>query len=737
MFRRSLRDPSIGYRTDRKLAAMQRRDFLVISAGSASAALLALLDGCATDTGAVRGAASTARQPETPQFALPVTAWLTLEADGSARVQVHKAEMGQGVMTALPMLIADELDLPFARVHVELAPGAVAFRDARGNQTTGYSSSVSSSFVAFRTMGAAAREMLLAAAAQRWGVDAAQLHTDRGEVVEQQGRRSRRIGYGLLLPELRGVPVPAAPRLKTVAQFNLIGTRVPRVDTPAKVDGSAQFGFDVRRPGMRVAVIARAPAGAGVARFEAGTALAVRGVERVVTVSSGVAVVAGDFWTALRGRDALQVQWAAGATSAGDSAAHARALSGLLATPGRDARREGQPERIEAQDAGTWLRADYFTPFLAHAALEPLAATAHVQPDRCDLWLGTQAPSRAQNWAAQLTGLPLDRVFVHTLPLGGAFGRRGEWDFAVEAVEVSLATGGPVKVMWTREDDLRHDFYRPATANRLSACIAAAGAVELLTHRIVAPSVARRRSPDVLARGFDFLLTQGSSDLRYAIPNIRVDYHEHDLHVPVGFWRSVGHSHTGFALECFLDEIALAARRDPLALRLELLAGDTRLRAVLQAAAVAAGWGRRLEPGIGLGIACMESYGTRVAQVAEVEIIDSQVRVRRVVCAVDCGQVVNPGIVEQQMHSGIVYGLSAALYGEITFANGIVQQSNYHDYAALRMHEAPRIDVIIVPSDAPPGGCGEPSTPVIAPAVCNAVFAACGQRVRTLPIRLA
>jgi isoquinoline 1-oxidoreductase beta subunit len=716
---------------------MQRRDFLVISAGSASAALLGLIEGVPLAVSAAPLRADPAPDGARSPVPLPLTAWLTLRADGSALVLVHKAEMGQGVMTALPMLIAEELDLPFDRVSIELAPGAVAFRDARGNQTTGYSSSVSSSYLPFRTMGAAAREMLLSAAAHRWGTDPSALRTERGAVIEARSEAPRRIAYGDLLDDLRGMPVPATPRLKARAEFTLLGSGVARVDTPAKVDGSARFGVDTRRPGLRIAVLARPPGPGGrLVRFDAARALALRGVEKVVAVSSGLAVVARDFWTAARARDLLDVEWAPGATNAGDSASHAAALRGLLDTAGRDARREGEPERLEAQPSGTWVRADYWTPFLAHAAMEPLAATAHVQAGRCDLWLGTQAPSRAQNWAAQLTGLPLENVFVHTLPLGGAFGRRGEWDFAVEAVEVAMATGGPVKVMWTREDDLRHDFYRPATANRLAARIGTEGGVELLTHRIAASSVARRRSPEMLARGFDFLMTQGSSDQRYSIPHLRVDYHELDVNVPVGFWRSVGHSHTGFALECFLDEVALAAGRDPLDLRLEMLAGDPRLQNVLRLAAGAAGWGRQREPGVGLGIACMESYGTRVAEVAEVAVVDGQVRARRVVCAVDCGQVVNPRIVEQQMESGIVFGLTAALYGEITFADGAVQQSNYHDYAALRIHEMPRIEVIIVPSDAAPGGCGEPSTPVIAPAVCNALFAACGRRVRSLPIRL-
>ena len=382
------------------------------------------------------------------------------------------------------------------------------------------------------------------------------------------------------------------------------------------------------------------------------------------------------------------------------------------------------------------LSADYWTPFLAHAAMEPLAATAHVQEERCDIWLGTQAPSRAQDWGAKITGLPVDSVYVHNHFIGGAFGRRGEWDFVVDAVETSRAVGAPVKVVWTRADDMQHDFYRPASANRLRGEWAADGKLLSLTHRLAAPSVARRRNPEMLDHGADFLLTQGSSDLRYAIGNLRVDYHEVDLGVPVGFWRSVGHSHTGFVLESFIDELAVAAGRDPLEFRLAMLADQPRLAAVLRLAAERAQWGTPLPRGSARGIACMESYGTYVAQVAQVHVSEGNILVERVVCALDCGQAVHPGIIEQQMHGGIVFGLSAALSGEITFAGARVLQSNFHDYPVLRIQEMPRIDVYRIASDAAPGGCGEPATPLIAPAVANAIFSATGQRLRSLPLRL-
>ena len=703
---------------------MQRREFLIIAGATGSAGWLGLAWPCA-------GAAVAAADP------WQANAWLSIQPDGSAVIQVHKSEMGQGVMTALPMLIAEELSLPMSRIRAELAPAHTKFRDARGNQTTGYSSSVSGSYQAFRSLGATARALLLAAAAERWNVPVARLEIRDGVVADRLSAE-RRAHYGELASLARSLPVPAAVELKARQDFELIGTRQPRVDTPPKIDGSAAFGVDVRLPGLRTALVARCPVlGGKPRRIDARRALRIAGVERVLEISSGVAVVARDFWSAQRGREALRITWDTSAVALRDSAEHERMLRGPLERPGRNGRRAGEPERIEQQTDGRWVRADYQTPFLAHAAMEPLAATAHVQNDRCDVWLGTQAPSRAQNWAASITGLPLDQVFVHSMFLGGAFGRRGEWDFVVEAVETAKAFGAPVKVMWTREDDMQHDFYRPATANRLSARLDDSGAPQLLTHRMASPSIARRRSPEMLQSGSDFLMTQGSSDLRYAIPHLRIDYHEVDLGIPVGFWRSVGHSSTGFVLESFIDEIAHAAAADPLAYRLTMLRDEPRLHAVVERAGREADWSRPRGPNRGRGIACMESYGTFVAQVADVRIDGRSVIVERVVCVVDCGVAVNPGIVEQQMHSGIVYALSAALAGEISFERGAVRQSNYHDYPALRMHEMPQIEVHIIASNAPPGGCGEPAAPLIAPAVCNAVFDACGQRVRRLPIRLA
>ncbi|MBU6377052.1 MAG: molybdopterin-dependent oxidoreductase [Gammaproteobacteria bacterium] len=714
--------------------ALDRRQFIVRALGTGAGAWLALE---APQASAVEQL--DAGQPLEP-VALRVSAWLTLQTDGSILVQVHKAEMGQGVLTALPMLIAEELGLPISRVTAVLAPAADEFRDERGNQTTGYSSSVRTSYLPFRTLGATARELLVNAAAQEWQVDAARLRVRDGSVVDP-AKPGRQASFVELLETARLLPVPTSPRLKDPAQFRLLGTRPTRLDTPSRVDGSALFGIDMQLPGMRVAVVARPPTFDGVLiDFDDSAALAIPGVIAVRALRMGVVVIAETFWAAERGRAALKLGWQAGANGSRDSALHERELTLPLATAGQPARAEGDFEKLRAAggEDQRWLSADYFAPFLAHAALEPLSATVWFHDGICEIWVGTQAPSRVQDAAAATAGLPRSRVKVNCLPIGGSFGRRGERDYIVEAVTVASSMPSiPLKLVWSRTDDLRGDYYRPASAHRLEACLGGKGELLALSHRMAAPSVARRRVPEMLVRGPDHLMAQGSDDMLYEVPNLRVDYHEVDLGVPVGFWRSVGHSYNGFVVEGFIDELAVAAGRDPLEFRLALLRKDPRMQRVIRSAAAAAGWGRKPAAGTGLGIAAMLSYGTRVALVAEVGVVEGVWSVRRVWCAVDCGSVVHPGIVEQQMQGGIVFGLTAAMYGEITFEAGKVKQSNFHDYPLLAMAAMPRIQVRIIPSDEPPSGVGEPSTPLIAPAVANALFAATGQRLRRLPLVLA
>lgn len=674
-----------------------------------------------------------------PPAALQTSAWLTLLPDGRVRVQVHKSEMGQGVLTALPMLIAEELELPMSRVEAVIAPAADAFRDERGSQSTGYSSSVRSSYLPFRTLGAAARELLLTAAALQWRVPTSRLQLRDG-FISDPNEAARRIAFQDLLEVARTLPVPQTPKLKDAAEFRVLGTQPMRLDTPSKVDGSATYAIDVRLPGMRVAVMARSPTFDGViGDVDDAAALAVPGVLAVRVVQSRVAVVAESFWAAERGRNALKIDWDPGANESNDSALHERELAAPLESIGEPAFVRGDVDQLRLTGPADhrWLRANYFAPFLAHAALEPLATTVWFHDGLCELWVGTQAPSRVQDEVVLMTGLPRERVKVHCLQIGGAFGRRGERDHVTEAVALARTMPGiPIKVMWTRSDDLRFDFYRPASSHRLAGCLTAGGELVGFAQRIAAPSVARRRAPQTLVTGHDFLMTQGSDDMLYDIEHVRVDYHEVDLGVPVGFWRSVGHSYNGFVLESFIDELAALAKRDPFDFRLALLRGDERMQVVLRAAASASGWGKKPRPGTALGIACMKSYGTRVAIVAEVQVEGRVWQATRVWCAVDCGRVVHPGLVEQQMQGGIVFGLTAAMYGEIRFAKGAVQQANFNDYPLLAMSSAPRIDVEIIPSEADPTGVGEPSTPVIAPAVANALFAATGVRLRRTPLLL-
>ena len=708
-----------------------RRQFMIRAAGAASGAWLAL------DLSVAGALERQAAGPSSSPSAWRSSAWLTMQTDGSILVTVHKAEMGQGVLTALPMLIAEELSLPMSRVAAALAPAADEFRDEGGNQSTGYSSSIRTSYLPFRTLGATARELLVAAAAREWQVDPARLRVQDGNVVDP-ANDARRVPFSQLLASARTLPVPAKPALKDSLQCRLLGTRPMRLDTPSKVDGSAVFGIDFKLPGMKVAVLERTPTFDGVlSDVDDTAALAIPGVVSVRVLPLGVAVIADSFWAAQRGRAALKIDWDPGANEVQNSAQHERELTGLMTDQGRPARVLGDVDGLRRDAGNRWLVADYFAPFLAHAALEPLATTVWFHDGLCEIWVGTQAPSRAQDAAMKVTGLPRERVRVNCLQIGGSFGRRGERDYITEAVTVARGVPStPIKLMWSREDEMRADFYRPASAHRVVGCINPRGELIGLAHRVVAPSVARRRAPEMLTTGHDFLMTQGSDDSLYEIPHLRVDYHELDLGVPVGFWRSVGHSYNVFVIESLIDEMASLAKRDSLDLRLELLRNDPRMLRVLRAAAAVAGWGRNPGVGIGLGIACSKSYETRVAVVAQVKVEGASWRADRLWCAVDCGSVVHPGQVEQQIKGGLVFGLTAALYGEITFDKGAVKQANFDGYPLLAMSAMPRIEVQLIASDAAPTGVGEPATPVIAPAVANALFAASGQRLRRLPLRL-
>ncbi len=699
-----------------------RRAFLKVSAAASGG----LLIGVYLPAADRRGSAAAAGAELVPN------AWIRIGTDDSVTLRVASSEMGQGVYTAIPMLLAEELECDWLRVRVEAAPADKAYINPLfGVQATGGSTAVRAFYTPLREAGATARDLLIAAAAQRWGVREDSCRADGGFVVHPPS--GRRLRYGELVAAAAKLPVPAAALLKDRSEFKLIGKPTRRLDTPLKVNGAALFGQDVRLPGMLTAVVARCPVfGGKLRRFDAAKARRVRGVREVLVIESGIAVVAEGFWSARQGRDALVIEWDLGPNAQVSSADIRRRLEAALQKPGVVARRTGDAEK--ALRGAQRVEAVYEVPYLAHATMEPMNCTAVVTASGCEVWVPTQGQTGAQRTAARIAGLPPEAVKIHTTFLGGGFGRRGEQDFVAEAVEIAKRVGAPVQVAWTREDDLQHDLYRPATLNRLTAGLDKAGNIVAWRHAIAGPSIAARALPALIKDGIDFTSVEGAQNLPYAIPNIVVTYAMENGHVPVGFWRSVGSSQNAYVTECFLDELAAATRRDPFELRRALLKEHRRHLGVLELAAEKAGWGRPLPAGRKRGIAVAESFGSYVAQVAEVALAEGKPRVHRVVCAVDCGVVVNPDTVSAQMESGIVYGLTAALYGQITISNGRVEQSNFHDYPLLRMSEMPQIEVHIVKSDQPPGGVGEPGTPPIAPAVANAVFAATGRPERRLPL---
>jgi len=604
-----------------------------------------------------------------------------------------------------------------------------------------------------RRAGATARALLVAAAARTWKIDAGSCRAEHGQVIH--GATGRRLGYGALVDMAATLPVPGRVALKDPRDFKLIGTPAKRLDTPAKVDGSARFGIDVKIPGMKVATVAACPVfGGKLASVDDTKAKSIDGVRQVVRLDDAVAVVADHMWAAKLGMAALDIRWDEGPNAKLSTADIVRQLAAASEKPGVVARNDGDVAKAMA-GAAQKVEAVYQLPFLAHATMEPVNCTVHVRPDRCDIWVGTQVPTFAQTAAAKLTGLPKERVQVHNHLLGGGFGRRLEVDFIIRAVEIAKQVAGPVKVVWTREEDIQHDMYRPYYYDRIAAGLDAQGMPIAWTHRVTGSSIMARVSSQLfpktlrvmraaglhqlvaMVRGLDVDAVEGAAEPPYALPNIRVEYvRQEPPGVPTAFWRGVGPTHNIFVVESFIDELAAAAKQDPFEYRRALLAGSPRAKGVLELAAAQAGWGRPLPPGSGRGIALLHAFGgTYIAQVAEVSVSkQGDVRVQRVVCAVDCGIIVNPDTVRAQMESGIIFGITAALFGEITIKDGRVEQTNFNNYRMLRINEAPAIDVHLVKSMEPPGGIGEPGTSVVMPAVTNAIFAATGKRIRKLPV---
>ena len=692
-----------------------------------------------------------------PATTFAPNAFIRIDRDGGVTLIMHKVEMGQGTYTSMPMLLAEELEVDLAQVRLEHAPAndALYAEPLFGVQETGGSTSVRGNWEPLRRAGATARTMLVAAAARTWRVDPSSCNAAQGEVIHRAS--GRRISYGALVDAAALLAVPHNVALKDPKDFKLIGTPAKRLDSPNKVNGVAQFGIDVKVPGMKVATVAACPVfGGKLASVDDAKAKTIKGVHQVVRLDDAVAVVAEHMWAAKQGLAALTIQWNEGPNAKLSTADIVQQLAVASATPGVVARNDGDVAKAMA-NAAQKVEAVYELPFLAHATLEPANCTVHIRPDGggCDIWVGTQVPTFAQTAAAKLTGLSKNKVQVHNHLLGGGFGRRLEVDFIIQAVQIAKQVAGPVKVVWTREEDIQHDMYRPYYYDRLAAGLDARGRPIAWTHRVAGSSIMARvvsqlfpktlrvmraagaRQLIAMIKGLDVDAVEGAADPPYALPNIRVEYvRQEPPGIPTAFWRGVGPTHNIFVVEGFIDELAAAAKQDPFEYRRALLDRSPRAKAVLELAAERAGWGQPLPTGRGRGIALLHAFGeTYIAQVAEVSVSKAgDVRVHRVVCAVDCGTIVNPDTVRAQMEGGIVFGITAVLFGEITIKDGRVEQRNFNDYRMLRINEAPVVEVHLVKSTEAPGGIGEPGTSTVMPAVTNAIFAATGRRVRKLPV---
>jgi isoquinoline 1-oxidoreductase beta subunit len=713
-------------------ASVTRRQFVLISAAVGGALVL--------------GVALRHRKQIVPGAAPArgrLNAYVRIDPGGRITLVMPKVEMGQGTYTSLPMLIAEELEVDLAAITVEAAPpdpavygfavDPAAPEGIERDQSTGTSLSIIQCWTPLRQAGATARLMLIQAAAKRWSVPVDACHAQRGEVIHAGS--GRRLPYAALAAAAAALPVPAAPPLKAAKDFRLIGRATPRRDTPAKVDGSALFGIDVRPPNSKVALIALSPVEGGtMLELASDAALAVRGVRQVVNEGDVIAVVADDTWAAMKGMKALAPRWNDGPNAAVQQAAIVADLEAAVHEAGAVAVSKGKPAQATAR-AVTHVEAIYQQPFLAHATLEPMNCTIDWREDVCEIWVGTQAPDRAVAKLAAL-GLKPEQIRLHNHLIGGGFGRRLEVDGIVLAVRIARHVQGPVRALWSREEDIQHDRYRPYYVDRLSASLDARGMPVAWRQTIAGAGLwALYYGEGTVKNGVDLDAVTCAADLAYPLENMEVRFVRRDPPgVPTGWWRGVGPTRSVFAVESFMDELAAAAQQDPVRYRRSLLK-DPRMRAVLDLAADRAGWGTALPAGSGRGVSIQYAFGSYLAEVAEVSVnAKGEPRVERVVCVIDCGQVVNPDTVRAQLEGGVMFGLSAALGNEITIANGRVQQGNFNDFPPLRMSEAPRVEAHLVASGESPGGVGETGTACVAAALCNAIYAASGKRVRTLPV---
>jgi isoquinoline 1-oxidoreductase subunit beta len=671
-----------------------------------------------------------------PAQSFSPNAYLRITPDNKVTIVVARSEMGQGVRTALPMILAEELEADWKQIEIEQAGASTLY----GDQTTGGSASIRTTWDPMRKAGASAREMLISAAALTWNVPRSSCTAENSHIKHAVTNRS--LSYGELVGKASTLPIPTDVTLKQSKDYKIVGQRLPRVDSPAKVKGEAVFGIDFRVPDMKFSVLSRCPTiGGKVSAFDDKESKKVSGVNYVGKIGdSAVAVVADSVWSAMEGRRVLNVTWDDGPNKDLNTAAVMASLKQAASKKPANLFLAGDPTKA----SGRKISAEYTLPFMAHAPMEPGNCTAHYQGTKCELWAPTQVPQDCRDSVATAIGLDPDQVKVNVTLMGGGFGRRLEHDYAVEAALVSKAINAPVKVIWTREDDMRFSTYRPASLHQLNATLDASGMPVALTHRLIAPSISGQKGQPT-PNGVDPDLPDEAGPV-YGFPNYSIDYVMAETPVPLGWMRSVYALQAAFALESFIDELAVAANKDPLQYRLKLLAKDqdlayfattwhtARMRAVLQLAAEKSGWDKPLPAGHYRGVACFGCFASYMAEVVEITMEKDEPRVHRVVAVVDCGQVVNPAILEQQIQGGIIYGLGNALRAKITIEKGRVVQSNFDDYAPLRMEETPAVEVYAVPSPEVPTGIGEPSVPPVAPALCNAIYAATKKRIRALPI---
>jgi len=709
-----------------------RRGFLKVAAAAGGS----LMVGFWTLPGEALAATAAAKGAGPALAPAELNAYIAIGADDSITLTMPKVEMGQGVYTSIPMLIAEELEVDMDKIVLRHAPPDVkAYGAPFGDQFTGGSLTIRTMYEPMRQTGAAARMLLIQAAADAWKVAPDSCRAEHGEVLHAAS--GRRVKYGKLVAAAAKLPAPTKIALKDAKDFKLIGKPLKRLDAKGKTDGTAMFGIDAQVKGLKVALVAASPViGGKLKSVDDAKARKLRGVRQVVKLDNAVAVVADNYWYAKEGLAALEIVWDEGQYAKLSTDDVRSLMLAALKKPGKLARNDGDALKAIAADAKR-VEATYVNPMLAHATMEPMNCTVHVKDDgTAEIWTGSQVPARARDDAAKVLGLAPDKVTLHNHLLGGGFGRRLYTDYVTQAAAIAKQVKGPVKLVWSREEDIQHGLVRGLYAHSVSASLDAAGKPVAFSHKIAGPSNLASFAPGWLKDGLDIDNVEGSDIFSYDIPNMRSEYTQEDGPVPSAFWRGVGPTRNMTVLESFMDELALHVGQDPLAYRLSLLAKEPRAANVLKLAAQKAGWGEKLPPRSGRGIALMRAWGTYLAQVVDVSVNDDgEVTVKRVVCAVDCGQVVNPDTVAAQIQSGINYGLTAGLFGAITLKDGRVEQSNFHDYRILRMSEAPKIEVEIVQSSEAPGGIGEPGTAGVGAALTNAVFAATGVRVREMPMR--